>query len=271
MRRITILTVLLLAAVFMFSACNNPAANTLPPEESDPSQVLSESPSEEEMRIYTAKDASAFIHPGMTIEEIRELTGGRFGTDPKNFASIRGWYWSLSDGSGLEVFFESDGAVAARITYILEEDDRPERVLFDEVEPDNTELFEGQISYIKKWKDESDKIHTDSNADEKGEKILTSKDAVALLKPGVTVDEIRILTNGSLGVEYFVSTYGWLWHLSEGSAIQVFFESDGTAVAARITHMFNQGDDRPDVVIFDEVDVKNTSLSEEQISYIKSW
>ena len=82
MRRITILTVLLLAAVFMFSACHAPAANTLPPEESDPSQVLSESPSEEEMRIYTAKDASAFIHPGMTIEEIRELTGGRFGTDP---------------------------------------------------------------------------------------------------------------------------------------------------------------------------------------------
>ena len=75
MRRITIITVQLLAAVFMFSACNTPAANTLPPEESDPSQVLSESPSEEAKMIRTAVDARELLYEGITIEEIEALTG----------------------------------------------------------------------------------------------------------------------------------------------------------------------------------------------------
>ena len=115
MRRITILTALLLAAVFMFSACNDPAANTLPPEESDPSQVLSESPSEEARMIRTAEDARELLYEGITLEEIEALTG-KEGTPPSIYVSSNyGWLWGLEDGSIIDAMWGLHDSGCVRI------------------------------------------------------------------------------------------------------------------------------------------------------------
>ena len=115
MRRITILTVLLLAAVFMFSACNTPAANTLPPEESDPSQVLSESPSEVAKMIRTAEDARELLYEGITIEEIDALTGKEGTPPPITVSSLRGWMWGLEYGSCIEAMWGPRDSGCVRI------------------------------------------------------------------------------------------------------------------------------------------------------------
>ena len=107
--------VLLLAAVFMFSACNNPAANTLPPEESDPSQVLSESPSDEARMIRTAEDARELLYEGITIEEIEALTGKEGTPPPITVSSLRGWMWGLEDGSIIEAMWGPRDSGCVRI------------------------------------------------------------------------------------------------------------------------------------------------------------
>ena len=115
MRRITILTVLLLAALLLFSACNDTTANTLPPEESDPSQVLSESPSEEAKMIRTAEDARELLYEGITIEEIEALTGKEGTPPPITVSSLRGWMWGLEDGSTIEAMWGPRDSGGVRI------------------------------------------------------------------------------------------------------------------------------------------------------------
>ena len=146
MRRITILTVLLLAAVFMFSACNTPAANTLPPEESDPSQVLSESPSDEARLIRTAEDARELLYEGITIEEIEALTG-KEGTPPDiKSSNPRGWTWDLEDESRIEVYWGLKGANRVTLTKDGDTD-----VI---VGPDYPSLPEGYDSWIEYIEDQ---------------------------------------------------------------------------------------------------------------------
>ena len=138
--------VLLLAAVFMFSACNNPAANTLPPEESDPSQVLSESPSEEAKMIRTAEDARELLYEGITIEEVRTLTG-KEGTPPDiKSSNPRGWTWDLEDESRIEVYWGLKGANRVTLTKDGDTD-----VI---VGPDYPSLPEGYDSWIEYIKDQ---------------------------------------------------------------------------------------------------------------------
>ena len=146
MRRITILTVLLLAALLLFSACNDPAANTLPPEESDPSQVLSESPSEEAKMIRTAEDARELLYEGITIEEVRTLTG-KEGTPPDiKSSNPRGWTWDLEDESRIEVYWGLKGANRVTLTKDGDTD-----VI---VGPDYPSLPEGYDSWIEYIEDQ---------------------------------------------------------------------------------------------------------------------
>ena len=146
MRRITILTVLLLAALLLFSACNDPAANTLPPEESDSSQVLSESPSEEAKMIRTAEDARELLYEGITIEEVRTLTG-KEGTPPDiKSSNPRGWTWDLEDESRIEVYWGLKGANRVTLTKDGDTD-----VI---VGPDYPSLPEGYDSWIEYIEDQ---------------------------------------------------------------------------------------------------------------------
>ena len=115
MNKSVVLFALLLAALLLFSSCNDTTANTLPPEESDPSQVLSESPSEEARMIRTAEDARELLYEGITKEEIEALTGKKEILSPISVSSNYGWMWILEDGSLIEAMWGPRDSGCVRI------------------------------------------------------------------------------------------------------------------------------------------------------------